>query len=75
MRKLKPNHTVSAPNLGIGPGENRRTLFETLPAVLAVEARVRKPLDTDTVAKLHRGVLGVRADGDDNANALDHRSG
>ena len=70
MRKLKPNHTVSAPNPGIGLGENRRTLLETLPAVLAVEAGVGNPLNTDTVAELDGLVLSVGADGNDDTNTL-----
>ena len=75
MRKLKPNHTVSAPNPGIGPGENRRTLFETLPAVLAVEARVGEPLDTDAVTDLDLLVLRVLTDGYDDTDTLAYTSG
>ena len=46
-------------------------LLESLPAVLAVEARVREPLDADAVTELHGRCLGVCADGDDDTDTLE----
>ena len=46
------------------------TLLETLPAVLAVEAGVGEPLNTDAVAELDGLVLSVGADGNDDTNTL-----
>ena len=45
-------------------------LLKTLPAVFAIQAGVREPLDADAVAELHGRVLCVRADGDDDADTL-----
>jgi hypothetical protein len=47
-----------------------RTLFETVSARLAVQARVCEPLDTNTVTKLNRGVLGMGTYGHYNTNTL-----
>ena len=45
-------------------------LLKTLPAVLAIQAGVREPLDTDAVAELDRLVLSVIANGYDDADTL-----
>ena len=50
-------------------------LLEALSALLAVEAGVGEPLDADAVADLDGGVLGVRADGDDDTDTLCASSG
>ena len=51
------------------------TLLETLPAVLAVEARVGEPLDTDAVTDLDLLVLRVLTDGYDDTDTLAYTSG
>ena len=48
----------------------RRTLLEASSAGLAVKARVGEPLDAHAVADLDGRALGMRADGDDMADAL-----
>ena len=42
--------------------------------MLAVEAGVGEPLNTDTVAELDGLVLSVGADGDDDTNTLQHKT-
>ena len=47
-----------------------RTLLQSFPAGFAVQARVSKPLDTDTITKLHGGILGVLANSNNNTDTL-----
>ena len=48
-------------------------LLKTLPAVFAIQAGVREPLDTNAVAKLDRLVLSVIANGYDDTDTLHGR--
>ena len=45
-------------------------LLKTLPAVLAIQAGVSEPLDTDTIAELDVLVLGMCANGNNDTNTL-----
>ena len=47
-----------------------RTLLEPLSAVLAIQARIREPFDTDAVPKLDWGGFGESANSDDNTDTL-----
>jgi hypothetical protein len=46
------------------------TLLEALSALLAIQTRVRKPLDADAVTQLNGRVGSVRTNSDDIANTL-----
>lgn len=46
------------------------TLFATLPAAFAVQARVGEPLDADAVTEFNGALGGVVSDGDDDAYTL-----
>ena len=49
-------------------------MLKAVTAVLAIEARVGEPLDTDTVTELDGLILSVGADGDDDTNTLQHKT-